>query len=647
MHTPEDWIHALFGAESLLARHIAAYEPRTVQTRMAQQVVQAVQSEQSLIVEAPTGTGKTLAYLLPLLAMGESLIVSTATKALQEQIFNKDIPLLRQVVGRPFSATLLKGRGNYLCRSRFNSFRHLGGAISPRERTWANKVIAWSDRTETGDREELLDLPDNLTFWPEISAGGDHCPGRRCAQYEACFLTVVRERARKSQLVVVNHHLFFADLALRDGGFGELLPDHGVVVFDEAHKIPDVVTQFFGWSLSNHQLRELAQDCSREAHEIGADDPALILALPDLEVAGQHLRDAFPTENRRDGLTPADMARDSLPGQALLQIEAALHHLLKVLEPHRERSVGLANCGRRTTELLETSGRIRSIEDPARIYWYETRERGIFLTASPLETGPTLRELLYPRVKSAIFTSATLATGSQGDGFSFLLDQLGLERQQTLCEQLPLVFDYRQQAILYLPEQIPEPDDPQFPAALITEIAALLQAARGRTLCLFTSQRMLERVRQGLHGRVPFTLLVQGEMAKGALLERFRKENSSVLLGLSSFWEGVDVPGDALSMVIIDRLPFVSPVDPLVAARSRWLEINRRNPFQEMFIPKAVLSLKQGVGRLLRRSSDRGGMAILDIRLTQKPYGRQLLSALPPARIVRHHRDVEHFFANT
>ncbi|WP_130469849.1 ATP-dependent DNA helicase, partial [Candidatus Magnetaquicoccus inordinatus] len=611
MHNSSDWIHSLFGAESPLARHISAYEPRAVQSRMAQQVVEAVQTEKSLIIEAPTGTGKTLAYLLPLLAMGESVIVSTATKALQEQIFQKDIPLLRQVAGRQFSATLLKGRGNYLCRKRFTSFLHLGGVSSHRERRWSQQVIAWADQTETGDREELLDLPDNLSFWADISAGGDHCPGRRCPQYELCFLTLVRERARKAQMVVVNHHLFFADLALRDGGFGELLPDHGVVVFDEAHKIPDVVTHFFGWSLSNHQLQELARDCKREATEMGADDPALLLALPDLEVSGQQLREAFPQENRRDGLTPSDMQRDSQPGQALLQVESALHHLLKMLEPHRERSSGLANCARRSSELLDTAGRIRCVDDPARVYWYETRERGIFLSASPLETGPTLRELLYPRVKSAIFTSATLTTGSQKDGFAYLLNQLGLETHEAICEQLPLVFDYRQQAILYLPAQMPEPDDPQFPSALLAEMNALLQAARGRTLCLFTSQRMLELVRSGLRGTLPFTLLVQGEMAKGALLERFRQETSSVLLGLSSFWEGVDVPGESLSMVIIDRLPFVSPVDPLVAARSRWMEINRRNPFQEMFIPKAILSLKQGVGRLLRRSSDRGGMAIL------------------------------------
>ncbi|MBF0162390.1 MAG: ATP-dependent DNA helicase [Magnetococcales bacterium] len=638
------WIESLFGASSRLATQIVEYEPRAVQTRMAQRVLEAVQGQRSLVVEAPTGTGKTLAYLLPVLAMGQSVIVSTATKALQDQIFDKDLPLLRRVTGRIFTASTLKGRSNYLCLYRFAAFQKQGMLVHRSERRWSGLVAEWAASTEQGDREELGDLPENLSFWKEISAGGDHCLGRRCSHYEPCFLTRARERAQKADLVVVNHHLFFADLALREGGYGKLLPDHQVVVFDEAHKIPDVVTQFFGWHISNHQMRELVADCRRESQEVGADDPPLMLALSDLEMAGQGLREAFPNENRRDGISPEDLERSGAIGQALHQLESTLQHLLRMLEPHAVRSAGLGACGHRVVASLETLGWIRSMEDPARVYWYETRERGVFLTASPLETGPTLKELLYPRVKTAIFTSATLATGGKQGGFAYLLDQLGLGAGEVVTEQLPLVFNYPQRAILYLPESMPEPDDPLFPAAVAEEIFALLEAAAGRTLCLFTSQRMLEHVRQALSGRIPFPLLVQGERSKGALLEAFRVQNDSVLLGLSSFWEGVDVPGDALSMVIIDRLPFVSPADPLVVARGRWLELNKRNPFMEMFIPRAILSLKQGLGRLLRRSTDRGGMAILDVRLTQKRYGRQLLEALPPARIVRDRASVRHFF---
>ena len=646
MQNSEALIQTLFGSESRLAALIDAYEPRPVQNRMAQWVVDAVNAELCLVVEAPTGTGKTLAYLLPLLAMGRPVIVSTATKALQDQIFDKDVPLLRQVLQRTFTATSLKGRSNYLCLSRFNLFRRQGMIVPPQEYSWSTRLVHWADQTVNGDRDELDELPEQLSFWKEVSAGGDHCTGRRCQEYDACFLTKARDLAKKSDLVVVNHHLFFADLAVRDGGFGEILPNHGIVVFDEAHKIPDVVTQFFGRGISNHKLRELALDCRRELEEIGADDPMVILALPTLELAGSRLREAFPKENKREGLTPDHLDRNSVSGQAILQVESTLHHLLKVLEPHRVRTPGLAACGRRAEEMLEDSGWIRTMDDAKRVYWYETRDRGIFLTASPLETGPTLQELLYPRLKTVIFTSATLTTGGKSGGFAFFLDQLGLAEQTTMTQKLPPVFDYRNQAILYLPETMPQPDDPLFPQAVVEEIVALLEATSGRALCLFTSLRMLTFVREGLTNRVRFPLLVQGERSKGALLEAFRDQTSSVLLGMASFWEGVDVPGDALSMVIIDRLPFASPGDPIVAARCRWLETNHHNPFMEMFVPRAILSLKQGLGRLLRRSTDRGVIAILDVRLTQKRYGRQFIEELPPAMIVRTQEAVCQFFQN-
>ena len=660
MQNTETFIKKLFGTESRLANHITAYEPRPVQSRMAHLVVNAVLAKGHLMVEAPTGTGKTLAYLLPLLAMNKKMIISTATKNLQDQIFNKDVPLLRKVVANqstsdpehnntppPFSAVTLKGRANYLCLYRFKLFQQSGMVVSRREKQWPAVVENWTTQTLSGDREELHTLPEQLTFWKEISAGGDHCTGRRCADYDACFLVKVREKAKKSDLVLVNHHLFFADLALKEEGFGELLPDHDIVVFDEAHKIPDVVTQFFGRGVSNYQLRELSQDCRKEAIELGADDPMVLLALPPLDEAATQLREAFPKENKRDGLTPQDLSRESDAGKALIQVEKTLHHLLKMLEPHLTRSVGLAMIGRRAEAILENSGWMRCMDDTQRVYWYETRDRGIFLTASPLETGPTLQEILYPRLHTAIFTSATLATGGQRGGFRFSLEQLGLAEETITTEWLPQVFDYRNRAILYLPEQMPEPNDPAFPAAAVEEICGLLDAASGRALCLFTSSRMMELVRDGLKDRIPYPLLVQGERSKGALLETFSKTKSSVLLGMASFWEGVDVPGEALSLVVIDRLPFISPADPLVAARSRWLQSNGHNSFMDLFVPRAVLSLKQGLGRLMRRSSDRGAMAILDVRLTRKRYGRQFLEALPSAMIVRNHGAVRHFFSDS
>ena len=636
-------IDRLFGPESPLAKRIHGYETRPVQARMAHLVTTTMAGGGRLLVEAPTGTGKTLAYLLPPLATGRRLVVSTATKALQDQIIAKDVPLLRDAVGRPFTAAALKGRGNYLCLHRYRAFEQGGAPVARRERQWPLLVHAWSRHTSTGDRDEMSDLPERLSFWPEISAGGDHCLGRRCPDFEACWLTLARNRARKVDLVVVNHHLYFADLAVREDGFGEILPGHDLVVFDEAHRIPDVVTRFFGMEISNYKLRELAHDCRVECDALGADDQDLMATLPLLEEAAHRLRNAFPAENRREALEAADLEREA--GRALVAAEGALYRLVRAIEPHRVRSPGMAACGRRAEELLSVSGHIRTLEDPRRVYWYETRGRGVFLTASPLETGPTLRGLLYPRVKSIVFTSATLATGTGNSGFSFFLTQLGLAAEEAVSHRLPPAFDYRRQALLYLPMELPDPGDGAFPAAAIETIYALLLASSGRALCLFTSFRMMEAVQAGLSGRVPYTLLMQGEGSKNALLEAFRQEQASVLLGVASFWEGVDVPGEALSMVIIDRLPFASPGDPLVAARSRWLEANGANPFMEMSLPQAILALKQGLGRLLRGATDRGVMVVLDGRISRKWYGRFFLGGLPAAPITHELEAVNRFFA--
>ncbi len=636
-------IDGLFGPSSTLARQIDDYEPRPVQAQMARLVTKAVLHGQRLLVEAPTGTGKTLAYLLPLLALGKRLVVSTATKALQDQIVTKDIPLLKRTTGRPFSAAVLKGRGNYLCRHRHRIFEQGGFMVARRERDWIAPVRAWAQRTGTGDRDEIANLPERLAFWPDISAGGDHCPGRRCADYDHCYLTLARNRARKVDLVVVNHHLYFADLSVKEGGFGDILPEHDQVVFDEAHRIPDVVTQFFGMEISNYKLRELAGDCRREFDAVGADDAGLLALLPLLEETAKRLRGAFPEENGRDGLSPADLEREA--GRALVAVEGALYQLVQALEPHRIRSPGMAAIGRRAEMLLDTSGRIRTLEDPQRVYWYETRGRGVFLSASPLETGPTLRELLYPRVRSVVFTSATLATGSGTAGFSFFLNHLGLSNQEVISHRLPPSFDYERQSLLYLPTQLPDPGHDAFAEAAVASIRALLLASSGRALCLFTSFRMMETVRDGLYGQIPYTLLVQGEGSKNALLKTFRNDHDSVLLGVASFWEGVDVPGESLSIVIIDRLPFASPADPMVAARSRWLQANGLNPFMEMSLPRAILSLKQGLGRLLRGRNDRGVMVVLDGRLQRKWYGRRFLAGLPATPITHDLEAVYRFFS--
>ncbi|MBF0175648.1 MAG: ATP-dependent DNA helicase [Magnetococcales bacterium] len=637
------YILDLFGPTSRLAREIPGYEVRATQQRMAGRVLDAVRENKFLLVEAGTGTGKTLAYLLPLLTLGEPVVVSTATKALQDQIVAKDLPLLRRVVERPFRAAVLKGRGNYVCRYRFLQAEQDPAQHASRARPEWGRVAAWIQDTRTGDKDELPGLPENISFWSVITSTTDNCLGQQCAEYDVCFLMRARERARHAHLVVVNHHLFCADLAVREGGFGEILPDYDRVVFDEAHQLPDVVTRFFGWEISNHQLRELARDGTSEFAEVGADDPEVTRALQNLEDVANLLRGYFPAEDCRDGLTQEAMEEGA--GRSLLSVEKSLHQLAEILEPHRPRSAGLAACARRVTELLTVAGRIRTLDDPTRVYWFETRGRGIFIQASPLEVGPLLSEILHPLLKSAVFTSATLATDSGQDPFRYLRHQLGLAPEQILTEQLPPAFDFARQARLYLPQDLPDPDAPDFPQRAVQETLALLEASTGRALCLFTSRRMLERVHAGLKGRIPYTLLVQGSTSKQALLKAFQDEPSSVLLGMASFWEGVDVPGEALSMVIIDRLPFASPADPLQVARGRHLSGQGGNPFADLSLPRAILTLKQGLGRLLRRTDDRGVMVVLDMRLTRRSYGRRFLESLPSMPIIRRLADVREFFA--
>ncbi|MBF0423300.1 MAG: ATP-dependent DNA helicase, partial [Magnetococcales bacterium] len=613
-----------------------------IQEQMARLVLQAVLNNQALLVEAATGTGKTLAYLLPLLSMNKRIIVSTATKALQDQIVHKDLNLVRQVLPHRFKAATLKGRSNYLCHWRYHRLKGAATTLAPGERQWLVQLERWLQTTRTGDRDEWAGMPERPNLWSECHADVSYCPGRACPDATDCFLAHARRRAMDADLVIVNHYLFFADLAVKDGGFGELLPKADVVVFDEAHRIPDIVTQFFGWEMTNGQIHTLLQDSREQLAATGVENEALQAEMDRLLETLRELRDAFPAENTRHGLSPETM--DGRPGQAMLMVERALHRLADTMEPLLNTVSGLGPCRRKTIELLEVSARIREFHDPGRVHWYETRGRSLTLSASPLETGPTLRDLLYPVADCHIFTSATLATGDGDAGFAFLAQQLGLAPENMLAQRLPPPFDYRHQTVLYVPKDMPEPTHPLFAQAVIEETIHLLTCSQGRALLLFTSQRMLETVHEGIRGRLSFPLLVQGTQPNGLLLQRFIAEVHSVLLGLASFWEGIDVPGESLSLVVIDRLPFASPGDPLVAARSRWLEAQHINSFKEMYIPKAILSLKQGLGRLLRRRDDRGVLAVLDRRMVDKWYGRRFLQGLPPSPLTRDREAVRRFF---
>ncbi|MBF0419888.1 MAG: ATP-dependent DNA helicase [Magnetococcales bacterium] len=639
---PHSLVRQWFGPDSPLAKTIVGYELRPAQEQMALLVLQALEKKQPLLVEAATGTGKTLAYLLPLLNMGKKVIVSTATKALQDQIVHKDMALVRKVVARPFRMAVLKGRANYLCHLRYHKLKENTANLSIKERHWLTQLETWLRKTRSGDRDEWAGMPERPHLWSEVHADTLYCPGRVCPEAQDCFLAHARRQAMEADLVVVNHHLFFADLAVKEGGFGELLPKADCIVFDEAHRIPDIVTRFFGWELSNGQLSDLLRDSREQISLAGLDDAAFTAGGERLEEALRELRSAFPSENARDGLSPDTM--NNRPGRAILQVEAALHRLVEAMEPLLDRVTSLGPCKRRSIELLETSGRIRQFEDPGRVHWFETRGRFITLSASPLEIGPTLRDLLYPAADCHLFTSATLATGTGDAGFDFLARQLGLQPGEMLAQRLPPPFDYAHRTLLYVPKDFPEPAHGDFAHAAAEEIVHLLNHSKGRALVLFTSQRMLDSVHEAIRDRSPFPLLVQGTLPNGILLQRFIEDVQSVLLGLASFWEGVDVPGESLSMVIVDRLPFASPGDPLVAARSRWLESHEINAFKEMYIPKAILSLKQGLGRLLRRKDDRGVLAVLDRRMVDKWYGRWFLDGLPPSPLTRDREAVRRFF---
>ncbi|MEO5376977.1 MAG: ATP-dependent DNA helicase [Magnetococcus sp. DMHC-6] len=642
MENLNDFIHRLFGPESRLAQNLPYYEPRHVQNRMAFLVTQAASQGCHLLVEAGTGTGKTLAYLLPLLSFCQQLTVSTATKALQDQITETDLPLLRRVLNRPLVAVTLKGRNNYLCLYRLRAFQVAPLLADKEEENWFQEVLSWSRKTQTGDRDELSNLPEQLNFWRDLNAGGERCLGRKCPDYDACFLFAMREKAKHANLVIVNHHLFFADLAVKEGGFGEILPKHQIVVFDEAHQIPDVVTAHFGLEISTYQLRELAQDGRAEFQTVGADDIALMGAFSALESAATGLRQAFPGENVSQSLQAEDLR--ALPGRALTEVIKALKRLIHQLDPHRTRSSGLAALGRRAEVMLVDTEQIQALNDPARVYWYETRNRNIFLKASPLDTGPTLREALYPRLSTAIFTSATLATSKGYDAFDFFERQMGVPPNTAYRDRLDSPFDFTQRALLYVPRSFPDPREPSFETLLVQEIVQLLHASSGRALCLFTSLQKMEMVYQAIRDELPFPLLVQGERPKKALLEIFRRETASVLMAVRSFWEGVDIPGESLSLVIIDRIPFDVPDEPLTKARSQHIVSLGGNDFMDFSLPKAILSLKQGVGRLLRRSEDRGVLAILDIRLFTKRYGSRILAELPPAPLTRECEVVKRFF---
>jgi len=633
----------IFKPEGLLARNLKSYEYRPEQEQMAEAVSQAFARDRFLIVEAGTGTGKTLAYLIPAILSGKRLVVSTGTKTLQEQLFFKDLPFIRQTLGFPFRAAFMKGRGNYLCLRRFRLLSRQPLLKGLDEVSHYQELKKWTKKTTSGDRAELSSLPEDLPLWKEVCASGDTCLGQACEFFEDCFITRMRQVAAAADVVIINHHLFFADLAVRMKGFGEVLPRYEAVIFDEAHQLEEVATQYLGFSLSNFRFEELARDIRRETGAAKLRDEPLF-KISDRILSGQEkFFILFRREESRFRLQEDQLG---IKGK---EEAGNLMESLNLLSAHiggmKEPSEGIRGLGRRAESLILEFQEIFNFSSSSFVHWGEGKGRGIFLHASPVDIAPDLQEHLYPRVKAGVFTSATI---SAGGSFEFFKARLGLQDSwaaQTDEVILDSSFDMTEQAILYLPRKLPDPNQGSFIWMAAEEMAEILLRSKGRAFLLFTSLKNMEEAYRILKGRLPFTCFIQGERPKSVLIQEFKEDIQSVLFATASFWEGVDVQGEALSCVIIDRLPFSPPNEPILEARLEKIAASGGSPFWDYQVPSAIILLKQGLGRLIRTRQDRGVMAILDTRVLTKPYGKIFLKSLPPCPIVQSREEIEKFFA--
>jgi ATP-dependent DNA helicase DinG len=641
-------LEKLLGPEGPIAKAHPNYEYRPGQIRMAQAVAEAIEQHTHLCVEAGTGTGKTLAYLLPSIFSKKRVIISTGTKNLQEQLFFKDIPFLQKALGRELSVAYLKGRSNYLCLKKLGAIDQEEYLFSPHDPQYLKVIREWARTTETGDRAELRELPEEMPLWHHLDARRDTCTGQKCPDFEACFVTRVRQRALESDLVIVNHHLFFADLALRQGDFGSVLPDYSVVIFDEAHELEDVVTQYFGTMVSNYRIEELVRDTEKALAETGSDSAyvqdqlaKLMPLAKDFFAQFRSKEGRFPFQELGSGLVVRRGPRkEDTIGDIYRRLVSDLGLLESSLASFPMKSDQIDSLVRRAAELQSDLESILESDSSEHVYWYETRGRGVFLWASPIQVASILKERLFPELDAAVLTSATLATGGN---FHFIRSRLGLDDARELI--LGSHFDFSRQAILYIPRDIPEPREEGWVRYACAELERILEASRGRAFVLFTSYAQMELVYHALQNRIPYPLLLQGEMSKTGLLETFRNTPNAVLLATSSFWQGVDVQGEKLSCVVIDKLPFSVPSDPVVAARIRHLNEAGSNAFYEYQIPEAVILLKQGFGRLIRSRTDRGILALLDKRVLTKRYGRTFLQSIPSAPLTHNHGDLRNFFA--
>jgi len=632
-----------FASDGPLAATIPGYRQRTQQLEMAKAIAEAIQHSRQLVAEAGTGTGKTFAYLVPALLSGGKVIISTGTKTLQDQLYNRDLPAVRNALQVPVTVAMLKGRSNYVCHFHLERATHEGRFISREDARYVHVISSFAEHSSTGDKSELTDVPENATIWPSVTSTRDNCIGQDCKYYKDCFVMEARKRALAADVVVVNHHLFFADVMLRDEGVAELLPSANTIIFDEAHQLPEVAGLFFGEDVSTSQLMELARDVHAEAVTTAKDCIALPECTAALEKAVRDFRLIFAYEGSRMPVQKAQSLKNF--DSAYATMLAKLKALNDILETQAERDPALENCFERGIALHEQFQRWHEAENGDLVRWVEVFTQSVQLHATPLSVAEGFGKQLAGTPRAWIFTSATLAVKSD---FSHYLGQMGLQEAATGFWSSP--FDYGQQALLYVPQDLPEPNSPGYTASVAAAALPVIKASGGRAFVLSTSLRAMRELhallkeafeREGLE----YPLLLQGESSRSELLDRFRKLGNAVLVGSQSFWEGVDVRGEALSAVIIDKLPFAPPDDPVLAARIDKMNAEGRNAFMEYQLPYAVITLKQGAGRLIRDEADRGVLMICDPRLISKPYGRRIWQSLPPFRRSRELTDVLAFFS--
>ena len=635
-------IDSIFAPKGALAGHVPSFRARSQQVEMAQAIAQAITENKQLIVEAGTGTGKTFAYLVPAILKGGKVIISTGTKNLQDQLFQRDLPTVRDALKAPVSIALLKGRSNYVCHNHLERTQSEGRFTTREDARHLAKIVKYAKTTQSGDKSGVSNVPENAPIWMQVTSTRENCLGQECPHHKDCFVLKARKDAMGADLVVVNHHLFFADVMLRDEGLAELLPACNTVIFDEAHQLPETASLFFGDNISTSQVIELARDARLEAAISANDFAALPIATDALDKAARDVRLIF---KQAEGRMNANTVED-LPGwaDAMTTLSDKLGLANSLLEKQAERSEGLENCWQRGQVLAQKILQWQNKEQVDQVRWLEIFNHSVQLNITPLSIAETFAKQINGHPRAWIFTSATLTVKQD---FSHYQSEMGLSEAKTAYWDSP--FNYLEQALLYVPQDMPDPNSANYTEAVVLAALPLIEASKGRTFLLFTSLRAMQRAHEILLAQfesrqLDYPLLLQGDGSRNELLSRFREHGNAILLGSQSFWEGVDVRGEALSLVVIDKLPFASPDDPVLAARLAQIAKQGRNAFMEYQLPRTVINLKQGAGRLIRDETDRGVLMICDPRLIEKSYGKRIWQSLPPFKRTRDLSEAVSFF---